>query len=337
MNKNTHIKNHTGFAIAIAWPQTYCKQPGSWYDGITTILGVNKNNYYKVGHAALVLVNIENETCHYFDFGRYHTPFQYGRVRSELTDSELHINTKPIFANNSTTISNYLEILTELQNNSACHGEGEILASYTQINYNSAFNKASEIQKDSPLPYGPFKYRGSNCSRFVNTVILESIINLKQKFKLKYLNTLTPTPLNNVNSLKYKQLIPKLLITQPFLPIEKLSNKHLKSTLSQPVKANNIPTDAQWLSGEGAGSWFVFSFEGSFLNVTRYSSVGDIECSDVFKNSLGEIIMGSSNLKITYPSNCQVVTFLHNSKIVSFDRVNTEDSKCIYEKAVGFD
>ncbi len=47
---------HTGFAIALAWPQTYCKQPGAWYDPITLLLGINKNNYYKVGHAALVLI-----------------------------------------------------------------------------------------------------------------------------------------------------------------------------------------------------------------------------------------------------------------------------------------
>lgn len=336
MKKLSHIKAHTGFAIAIAWPQTYCKQPGSWYDGITTILGVNKNNYYKVGHAALVLVNIDNETCHYFDFGRYHTPFQHGRVRSELTDSELNMNTKPIFANNNTTISNFSEILTELQNNSACHGEGEIQASYTQVNFNSAFNKAATMQQNSPLLYGPFKYKGSNCSRFVNSVILEGTINFKQRFKLKYLNTLTPTPLNNVNSLNYKQSIPKLLKTQSFIPIEKLSTNLLKSTLSEPVRANNIPTDAQWLSGEGVGSWFAFSFEGSFLNVTRYSSLGEIECSDVFKNSLGDIIVGSTNLKITYPSNCQIVTFLYNDDVVSFERVITEDSKRIYEKAVGF-
>ena len=74
--------NHTtGFAIALAWPETYCKQAGSWYEFITAALGINRNNYYKAGHAALVLVDGINKTCHYFDFGRYHSPFQHGRVK----------------------------------------------------------------------------------------------------------------------------------------------------------------------------------------------------------------------------------------------------------------
>ena len=65
----------TGFAIAIAWPETYCKQSGGWYEPITQFLGINRNNYYRAGHAALVLIDIANTKCHYFDFGRYHLAF----------------------------------------------------------------------------------------------------------------------------------------------------------------------------------------------------------------------------------------------------------------------
>ncbi len=77
-----HGETHTGFAIAIAWPSTFCKQPGSWYDPLTLWLGVNYNHYYRVGHAAVVLIDPDKNKCHYFDFGRYHAPFQYGRVRN---------------------------------------------------------------------------------------------------------------------------------------------------------------------------------------------------------------------------------------------------------------
>lgn len=48
----------TGFAIALAWPQTYCKEGGAWYDGIMHILRLSKNHYYKVGHSAVVLTNL---------------------------------------------------------------------------------------------------------------------------------------------------------------------------------------------------------------------------------------------------------------------------------------
>ena len=57
-----HFRNkNSGLAIALAWPQTYCKQPGSWYDPVTEWLGINKNNYYRAGHAATVLIDIKKK------------------------------------------------------------------------------------------------------------------------------------------------------------------------------------------------------------------------------------------------------------------------------------
>jgi len=38
----------TGFAIALAFPDTYCKQAGAWYDNLLNWLGIANNNYYKV-------------------------------------------------------------------------------------------------------------------------------------------------------------------------------------------------------------------------------------------------------------------------------------------------
>ena len=268
------------------------------------------------------LVNSKKKTCYYFDFGRDHTPFQHGRVRSALTDCELKMETKPIVLNNGKTVANFTEILTELQNNSACHGEGEIHASYTPINFNKAMAKANEMQQKSPLPYGPFKYKGSNCSRFVNEVILSGKPSLKQQFKLKYFVPLTPTPLNNVKSLKYRLALPKLLKTEPFYPFVKLSKSLQKGTLRQPSRSVYIPKNAQWLSGEGAGSWFGFSFEEQFIKVTRYSPNGQIECSGLYKNSLLQKPTDISKFKIQYLSNCQIVTFKNGDKTLTFEKID---------------
>ena len=60
MNKQNTTTKHSGFAIAIAWPETYCKQAGYFPDNILNFMGIAKHHYYKVGHAALVLVNAEN-------------------------------------------------------------------------------------------------------------------------------------------------------------------------------------------------------------------------------------------------------------------------------------
>ena len=35
----------SGIAIALAWPETYCKQAGGWYDGLLQTLGFNHPKY----------------------------------------------------------------------------------------------------------------------------------------------------------------------------------------------------------------------------------------------------------------------------------------------------
>jgi len=191
---------HNGIAITLAWPETLCKQAGAWYDKPLKWLGINKSNYYKVGHAAIVLINKENGDCHYFDFGRYHSPYQHGRVRSAYTDHDLEIKTKAVISANG-KLENYNEILSELFNNESCHGSGELHASYCHINFGKAQKKAQEMQSVSPIPYGPFLPKGTNCSRFVNTVVLKGKPKWYYRFVLANPKTLSPTPLGNVKAL----------------------------------------------------------------------------------------------------------------------------------------
>ncbi len=313
-------KNHTGFAIAIAWPELYCKQSGGWYEPLTQLLGVNRNNYYKAGHAALVLIDISNRKCHYFDFGRYHSPFDHGRVRGAITDHDLEMKTIPVVSADGNKIDNYEDILNELQLNPACHGEGNIHASYCHIDFKTAFSKVIQMQDAHHWPYGPFRYKGSNCSRFVNTAILEGRPNFWQKVRLKWLVPLTPTPLNNVNSLNNNIILPKLLKTQPFVPLKKLDKEQIKTTLLQPERNPVIPENAQWLSGEGAGSWFDLSFQGELLRVTRYSPNGEIECSGSYKNITSENINSLEKMRVTYPSNCNRVTIANEDLKHTFER-----------------
>ncbi|MFT5336859.1 MAG: hypothetical protein ACJAY8_001508 [Sphingobacteriales bacterium] len=59
---------HNGFIIELAWPETESKRAGSGSDYPLHYLGISTNGYYKVGHAAAVLVDDKTKTCHYFDF-----------------------------------------------------------------------------------------------------------------------------------------------------------------------------------------------------------------------------------------------------------------------------
>ncbi len=315
-------KKNTGFAIAIAWPQTYCKQPGSWYDPLTAWLGINRKNYYKAGHAALVLIDKQSKKCHYFDFGRYHSPFQHGRVRSAETDHDLIMTTKPEISSDNRKITNFKNILSELQHNKACHGEGILHASYSQVDFQAAYRKVQEMQEASPIPYGPFRYKGSNCSRFVNTAILAGKPHWKYRFRLKYFVPLTPTPMNNVNSLGHSFIHPTLLNGTPFSPTKKLDRKILRSTLQPPARKFSPPEDAQWLSGEGAGSWFVFELRNSHLRVTRYSPDGIIECDGLYKNGQG--IEPDHSFRVTYPSNCKVVSLKSKETELKFERISAQ-------------
>lgn len=312
--------NYTGFAIALAWPQTFCKQPGSWYDPLALRLGLNKNHYYRVGHAAVVLIDAEKGTCHYFDFGRYHAPFQHGRVRSAETDHELSMKTIPVLSRDKSHIVNFPEILSEPQQNNACHGEGPIFASYAAINFQAAFAKATSMQHSSPIPYGPFLISGSNCSRFVNAVIRAGKPHLKFGFRLKYRMWFTPTPMNNVNALYHRNSLPVQTNNIPISPVRKLDSISLNSTLMPPSRHKNIPANAQWLGGEGAGSWFVFETQHSQLSVTRYSPEGTVECTGLFRSQKNEDISPDNSYRITHPSNCKIVSLVNRNGELRFER-----------------
>lgn len=197
----------TGFFIALAWPATLCKRPGSWYDGIANAIGLSQNHYYKVGHAALVLVEKSDGNLHYFDFGRYHTPFGLGRIRNAETDHDLALQSKAQIESNA--IVNLDQILSELLNNPSCHGEGDLHASYTEMDFEKAYRFTKTWQAKSPIPYGPFIKHGTNCSRFVRKVAVKSGMSPQLTLKLRLPKTVSPTPLNNVKALPNYTILSK--------------------------------------------------------------------------------------------------------------------------------
>jgi hypothetical protein len=312
----------TGFAIALAWPQTWCKQPNAWYDSLMLKLGLSVNHYYRAGHAALVLVEKSTGDCHYFDFGRYHAPFEHGRVRDANTDHDLDLSVKAQITTDGKSITNLREILGFLHQNQACHGNGDLYGSYTEINFKKAFEKATEMQQQSPIPYGPFVWKGSNCSRFVHTAILAGNPETKPAFRLKYNIPLTPTPMSNVNALVHKT---KIFAPQPwelFYPTRKPDESTLQGTLPQPVRNKTIPAKAQWLSGEGAGSWFhIEKRNDDHFHVTRYSPEGVVECSSVFCKDTAFGFNPAVPFEVIHLSHCAQVWVIQNEQRITLTRV----------------
>jgi len=313
---------YSGFAIALAWPQTWCRQPGSWYDVPSSWLGISTNKYYRAGHAAVVLIDSATGQCHYFDFGRYHAPFGHGRARGSRTDHELEIKTRAIVSEDRRELLNLEEILKELSGNKSCHGEGPLYGSWCRINFINAYSYAVTKQEMGAVRYGPFVRGGSNCSRFVNSTIRAGRPPLWQRLKLKYFVPLTPTTMNNVRPLKGILEIPAAVNLKPFIPGKIIDNDFLLTTLKAPGRHENIPADAQWLSGEGYGSWFHFGKTSNEHTLVRYSPSGKAECFGSFIAEEIQSIDFNKEWIITYPSDCSRVTIEQEGKLFSFFWIN---------------
>jgi hypothetical protein len=115
--------------------------------------------------------------------------------------------------------------------------------------------------------------------------------------------------------------MPDMSEHNPFYPINKLDHKSLRSTIEVPIKDGKIPDDAQWLGGEGAGSWFSLEPENSQLKITRYAPDGKVECTGIYENLHTPVNFSNHHFLITYPSNCKVISLKNQDKVWQFERV----------------
>jgi len=185
------------FIIPLAWPEVMVESAGGWYDFVTNIFGITKNGKYRAGHSAILLVNGENGKVHFFDFGRYHTPKGCVRVRNEHPDHELKMQTIANFKGDS--IINIQDILSEISSNKSNHGEGKMYASILAgVDFEKGYDFAKKMQNKGMISYGPFIRPGTNCSRFVASVMQKANPSLIKNLRLKYPFCISPSPKRNV-------------------------------------------------------------------------------------------------------------------------------------------
>ncbi|MCH8904342.1 MAG: hypothetical protein IIA45_10555 [Bacteroidetes bacterium] len=229
-------KKKTGTLIILAWPDSLALKIGMWYDRPMKWLGFNKNDFYKVGHAAIVLVNHETGHLHYFDFGRYHTPEKQGRVRDELTDPDIIIREHAMLDEEG-HIYNLESILLEIASNKATHGTGKMVSSvYSGMDFKGSFAKAKEIQSRGAVNYGPFDMTGTNCSRFVATVAKAGILDPITKLLMGLPYTLTPTPIFDVKVISNKGVAYEVENNRVLIKYNKMLN--IRSLDSKITKSN---------------------------------------------------------------------------------------------------
>jgi hypothetical protein len=96
----------------------------------------------------------------------------------------------------------------------------------------------------------------------------------------------------------------------------------LQTTKSAPEKkSGSIPDHAQWLSGEGDGSWFAIETEAedTFI-ITRFSAKGKIECQSIFECITPKPFSLALPYIFVHLSHCKEVRIMQNEDTFIFSR-----------------
>lgn len=290
-------------ALPISWPDKTAYGDEKWMFFLKRI-GIVKNLHFKVGHAAILLIERSSGSIRYYDFGRYLSPRGYGRARSALFDPRLTISTKARVSNQG-DIQNIREILEELsEKEEATHGGGRtFFSTCKQVSFSKCVAYAERIVAGGPISYGAFAKDNNSCSRFVAQILTEGMApDDRKRRKILYPECLKASPMSNVvnaatndyihcydegklHSLRMKRK--DSILFQFDLVKDNFTKKGAKSLTSDqtpgmidaPPRPNTVPVNAQWLGGIGEGAWFHLEAlgEDSAFIMYKYTASGDLE------------------------------------------------------------
>ncbi|MCT4648626.1 MAG: hypothetical protein N4A74_26800 [Carboxylicivirga sp.] len=196
--KEENANSNTDIMISIAWPdKAVSLTSGTKWVEKTGFMGA-KDGKIKAGHAGAIIVNKEDGNIYYYDFGRYRTSKGKGRVRDSGSDKDLRLNLKAVFDNDG-NIENIHKILTLIAGKKTFDSYGKMIASVTKgVNFEKAREFAENLQAEGEVDYGPFQYKGSNCARFVQDLILASDPPFAVSIDVSA--NVTPSPKGNVEN-----------------------------------------------------------------------------------------------------------------------------------------
>ncbi len=291
-------------AIILAWPDTTARGDHTWCT-VLKRFGILKNQNFKVGHAAVMLINGVDGSIHYFDFGRYVTPRGFGRARSVDTDPCLKINTHADLdpTNNQVPISNLDDILFELESmKQYSHGNGVLYASVClDFEFQKGYACALDFVHRGSIIYSAFMPGNSNCSRFVESVLIAGLRpDSVQRKRLIVHETIVSSPISNVVNGSCNRHV--FVVDQGKIsskPMTRADSRayFVRQTLAnfrrdgaaelpddnnpgythEPVRPTTVPKDAQWLGGIGEGAWFQVMLATDIKKLVKYDLYGNVE------------------------------------------------------------
>lgn len=324
--------NYTGKIISLAFPDTFVRFSDEKYaNDLLQLVGLGKKGIIKAGHAALVLIENNTGNADYYDFGRYITPLGKGRVRSAITDVELKIPFKALFAENG-ALCNVEEFLLWLESHpEKTHGSGRLVASVCDyIDYDKAKSYLLELQDKGSIPYSTFRKEGSNCSRIVTDTLLKGTDVSKIRKPLLRNKLFTPSPLGNVLKAsmgnKMYQVENGVLLEYPASVFkENLTNYFDKKTPIVKKKKPNVLSsfleNAHFLSGIGSSAYFTIkpSQEQPLMEISRYTEEGEEDFRGLFETVSKFDIL--KKYRFVYDSHCQYCHIEQLGEIIKFEVV----------------
>lgn len=328
-------------AIILAWPDTTARGDHTWCT-VLKRMGVLKNQNFKVGHAAIMLVNGADGSVHYFDFGRYVTPRGYGRARSVDTDPCLRIYTKAILdpLNYQVPISNLDEVLLELESKKQySHGNGILYASVClDFDFKKSYECAIDFVRRGSMIYSAFMPGNSNCSRFVESVLIAGLNPAsKQRKSLIVHETIVSSPISNVVNGSCNRLVylvdngrisskpmsradsRAFFVSQTLANFRKGAARELPDDNNpgfthEPERPESLPNDAQWLGGIGEGAWFQIKVESDIIKLVKFDFQGNVEFKRMVET---DEVNWRQEFSIDYDTHASKLTVLQKNKRTS--------------------
>ena len=316
-----------GTVVMLAWPETRVTKTGAWYDPISKVIGLIKDNTYKVGHAAFCLIDYNEEKAYYYDFGRYQAPLGYGRVRSEHTDPELTIEIKPIIE--SGVVLNLNEILIQIKQNPSCHGYGYLIgAARDNVNIKAVYKYITSLQDMGHIRYAPFKPASTNCSRFASSAFLKPGFDSSLS---KFLNIISlfqfNLPLKQITQKSYRDFIHVVDDNREYHKMTRSDFKAYKPKLKLEAMPNSsdsqvlIKEDYHELKGLGAHAYYKIEPQGNdtYL-ISRYDDHNYMHFEYLYKLESGVFDINKA-FTLTYPSHAKIVSVLQDGIAVRLERL----------------
>ncbi len=192
-------KEASGAIIILAYPEEFVSMIPAWYRKPMEWIGMVNDGKTCVGHAAMALVNKASGKIYYADFGRYITPFGYGRTRMEFTDPDVAFDYRVAFDDQGEIVDKIALFQHIYEHPEKTHGGDAMFVSLNQeVDFQKCYDWIVSMNNKGSIIYDPFGKGRSNCSRFVYDSILNGVIDPLARKKLKRKSPVTPSPLANV-------------------------------------------------------------------------------------------------------------------------------------------